>query len=314
MSGSPLFEVFIPSRGTAAAVERVHRHIARPLAPVAVTLVLNPSANGVVAPAVLQRCRDLGMTPTICRGGGTSRARNVGLKLASAPVVVFLDDDVIATPDAVDGLVAGLRRQRACVATGRVLAAPSSHRSDELWSSELAFDRGPAAAVWTTRDAVRVSPFDVWQFGVGAAFAVDRARMHEQLDRVPRFDERLSNGRFAGGTEDVDYFYAVYVAGGAVAYVSQAIFGHKFPARRRDIRAKCRQYAIADGAFYAKWRGRADRSDIVSEIHGWRRRLAGHVGARARGRPAVPLRSLLAEPAYKVFGALTWSVRCRSSS
>lgn len=307
------WHVFVPSRGTTEAVDRVHRQFAVRLPPGSVTIVLNPAERGDVYPGILDRCRSLGMTPAVCVGGGAARARNTALALASTDVVVFLDDDVTATEDAVRRLIAGLRRTGACVATGRVLAAPTGHRSDDLWRTDLTFDRGAESAIWAVYDSTPVSPCQVWQFGVGAAFAVDIARMRQLIDSVVSFDERLSNGRFAGGAEDVDYFYSVYVAGGTIAYVADAVFRHDFPSALGGVRAKCRQYAIADGAFYAKWRSRANVSDVVGEARGWCARVARHVRARAKREPTVPLRSLLAEPAYKAVGALTWQVRCRSS-
>jgi GT2 family glycosyltransferase len=249
------------------------------------------------------------MTPVVCVGGGAARARNAALALASKELLVFLDDDVTATADVVRCLVDALRRTEACVATGRVLGRRSGSTADELWRTDLAFDRGTESRFWTSRSGAFVSPFCVWQFGVGAAFAIDMLRMRHVLGRDVTFDERLSNGRFAGGTEDVDYFYSVYVEGGGIAYVADAVFEHDFPASSRQLRAKCRQYAIADGAFYSKWRSHAHSADLVGETRGWCARVARHVHARARRQPAVPLRSLLAEPVYKAVGALTWQLR-----
>ncbi|MGZ4526224.1 MAG: glycosyltransferase [Mycobacterium sp.] len=299
----------MPSRGTADAVERVHRQLAAQLPPDCVTIILNPPAQDSLDYDISRRCRALGMTPVVCVGGGAARARNAALALASKELLVFLDDDVTATAGAVRCLLNALCRTEACVATGRVLGRPSGSTADELWRTDLAFDRGTESRFWTSRSSAFVSPFCVWQFGVGAAFAVNVRRMRYVLGRDVTFDERLSNGRFAGGTEDVDYFYSVYVAGGGIAYVADAVFEHDFPASSPELRRKCRQYAIADGAFYAKWCSRAHSTDLVRETRGWCARVARHVHARARRQPTVPLRSLLAEPVYKAVGALTWRLR-----
>ena len=303
------WQVFVPSRGAVDAVERVHRQLAPQLPLDCVTIILNPPAQDDLDFGISRRCRTLGMTPVVCVGGGAARARNAALTIASKEVLVFLDDDVTATAEAVHCLVDALCRTEACVATGRVLARPSGSAIDELWRTDLAFDRGTQSRFWTSRSGAFVSPFCAWQFGVGAAFAIDLLRMKRTLGQEVTFDERLSNGRFAGGTEDVDYFYSVYVAGGGIAYVADAVFEHDFPASSHRLRAKCRQYAIADGAFYAKWRSRAHPTDLLGETHGWCARVVRHVHARASRQPAVPLRSLLAEPAYKAVGALTWELR-----
>jgi hypothetical protein len=303
------WQVFVPSRGTADAVERVHRQLAAQLPPGCVTIILNPPAQDSLDFDIPRRCRALGMTPVVCVGGGAARARNTALALASKEVLVFLDDDVTATADAVRCLVDALCHTEACIATGRVIGKPSGSTADELWRTDLAFDRGAESRFWMSRSGTFVSPFCVWEFGVGAAFAIDVRRMRYVLGRAVTFDERLSNGRFAGGTEDVDYFYSVYVAGGGIAYVADAVFEHDFPASSRALRAKCRQYALADGAFYAKWRSCAHSTDLVRETRGWCARVARHVHARTRRQPAVPLGGLLAEPVYKAVGALAWGLR-----
>lgn len=303
------YQVVVPTRGTMDAVQRVHQQIADQLPSGVVTMVLNPTARDKLDPEIPERCRARGMSPTVCPGGGVARARNAALTLAPREILVFLDDDVLATSEAVRRLVDELQRTEACIATGRVLGRPSGRPSDALWRTDLAFDRGTESRTWTARDGVFVSPLCVWQFGVGAAFAVDVTRMKQMLGGMVSFDERLSNGRFAGGTEDVDYFYSLYVAGGGITYVADAVFWHDFPTSSRGLRAKCRQYAIADGAFYAKWRVHVSSTDIASEVRGWCARLTRHLRARLSRQPAVPLRSLLAEPLYKAVGVLTWQLR-----
>ena len=53
---------------------------------------------------------------------GLSRARNIGLRAAAAPVVVLLDDDMLVEPGWLEPLVAAVAGAPGTVATGRVLA------------------------------------------------------------------------------------------------------------------------------------------------------------------------------------------------
>jgi hypothetical protein len=148
---------------------------------------------------------------------------------------------------------------------------------------------------------------------VGATFAVDLPLLDARPETV-RFDERLSNGRFCGGSEDVDFFYAAYHLGHVVTYVAEAVVEHVFPTSPAAVSAKCRQYALSDGAFYAKWARHLSPADLHGEVTGWLGRIAKGATDRACGRPAVPVTDLLAEPLYKLVGGLTWALVLRQSS
>jgi glycosyltransferase involved in cell wall biosynthesis len=305
-SPSASYQVVVPTRGSVDAVTRVHRNIAAQLPDAEVVLVLNGSGETGRATA-----EGLGMRVHECAGGGASRARNAGLAVAEGPVLVFLDDDVIVSRDAVAALVAGLHRTGAAVATARVLPADTRAGTFPVYERYLGFDRGATTRFWPpSTDPGRhpVSPFAVWEFGVGAAFAVDVRRLGGR-----RFDERLSNGRVCGGTEDVDFFYQAHHCGLAITYEATAVVHHLFPTGGREMKAKVRQYALADGAFYAKWIRFATPADLCRDVVGWLRRLRQQAAHAVRGEPAVPVPTLLAEPVYKLMGGLWWVLQGKPS-
>ncbi|MGH4013820.1 MAG: glycosyltransferase family 2 protein [Pseudonocardiaceae bacterium] len=146
----------------------------------------------------------------------------------------------------------------------------------------------------------------MWDIGVGALFAVNRPKVLQH--KAVRFDERLSNGRFCGGTDDVDFFMQAFQAGLTLAYEPCAVAHHLFPGDWAGLRKKCRQYALTDGAFYAKWWREAEPVDFINEVRAWVGRLTTHAGLSLDGRPGVPLTSVVVEPLYKLFGATAWSL------
>jgi len=308
-SRQPRWHVLVPTRGTPDAVRRVHRNIASRLPESSVTLILNPPETSEDAEDGRLIAAELGIAALVCRGGGASRARNAGVESASGPLLVFLDDDVVVTAEAIETLVSTMERTGAAVGTARVIPADMTAPTTALWQRYLGFDRGPTTQVWGGGGAAKVlSPFGVWAFGVGAAFALNMPLLAGS-DGGPRFDERLSNGCRCGGTEDVDFFYAVHTRGLGLVYVADAVVQHLFPSDLRELRAKCRQYALADGAFYAKWMRRASAGDLAAELAGWLRRVRLHWRLSLVGEAAVPLRTLLAEPMYKLLGVVDWNLR-----
>jgi GT2 family glycosyltransferase len=299
--------VVVPTRGDAAAAARIEDNIVNRLDGVPVMVVRNGGGRG----EGMARRPDVEVVDV--PGGGVSRARNAALAAATTRTVVFVDDDVVVSGAALRTLVSRQREAGATIACARILPADAAHHG--LFDEDLGFDRGPVSRAWRLgADAAEpLSPFNVWQFGVGATFAVDRALLGAGGAAVC-FDERLSNGRFCGGSEDVDFFYAAYVAGRTVCYVADAVVEHLFPPTAAAVSAKCRQYALTDGAFYAKWARRVSASDLRGEVTGWWGRIAKRRADRAAGRLAVPLSDLLAEPVYKLVGGVTWALVLRRSS
>ena len=144
-----------------------------------------------------------------------------------------------------------------------------------------------------------------WCMGVGAAFAVDRSRLRK-VSQPPIFDESLSNGRFCGGAEDVDFFYQCLSAGLDVDYCANAVFTHQEVLGLSNLRAKMIRYARADGAFYAKWRGLLDSRELLRDLGGWSSRVKMHIARRIRGEISLPIGILLREPFEKALGATWW--------
>lgn len=301
--------VVVPTRGDAASAVRTGENIVGRLDGIPVVVVRNGAVSGEAHWASLGQRPHVEVLDRF--GGGVARARNAVLAIATTRTVVFVDDDTVVSESALRTLVAGQRASGAAVANARVVPADTAHH--RLFDADLGFDRGNRSSIWRTspKEGAPLSPLKVWQFGVGATFAVDLPLLARR-DAV-RFDERLSNGRFCGGSEDVDFFYAVYLSGHTVCYVAEAVVEHLFPLSARAVSAKCRQYALSDGAFYAKWAGYISATDLRRELSGWWGRIRKHSADRAHGRPAVPQVDLLTEPLYKLVGGVAWALILRRS-
>lgn len=296
--------IAVPTRGTPAALERIAANIAANVGASNVLVVLNGTETSELKRSEAI-ARDSGMRTCRCPGGGVSRARNLALETGDTACVIFVDDDVVVSLDAVTRLADAILKGKADVVTARVLPVTTSiPHFDAIFAAYLGFDRGTERRTWSL--PARLSPFAVWDVGVGALFAVDRSSVLQH--RLARFDERLSNGRFCGGTEDVDFFMRALHSGLTLAYEPDIVAHHLFPGEWASMRKKCRQYALTDGAFYAKWGSEASLVDVLNEIRGWVRRLQTHTALVRADRPAIPLRSLAAEPLYKLVGAAAWLV------
>lgn len=299
--------VVVPTRGDPAAIARIAHNIVDRLDPSVQVMAIRNAADKVEGPAPCTVVRILDVP-----GGGVSRARNAALVAATCRTVVFVDDDVVVSDGALRNLVTRQRETNAVIACARVVPGDAPHHV--LFDADLGFDRGTFSHTWQrgSDDAELISPFNVWKFGVGATFAVDLSILKADGGDL-WFDERLSNGRFCGGSEDVDFFYTAYVAGYRVCYVADAVVEHLFPVTAMSVSAKCRQYALADGAFYAKWALRVSANDVRGELTGWWARIARRRADRAAGRLSVPLLDLLTEPVYKCVGGLAWALVLRRS-
>ena len=292
--------VVIPTRADARAAARVEQ-LAASIHDYPVLVVCNRERR----PPGL----DAGGIRTIMvPGGGVARARNVAMAVTRSEWVVFVDDDVILERNTIDALLTNGDRTAATIATARVLAAPRDDAEGAIYRDYLIFDRGADPAMWGHGHLRISSPFDSWKLGVGAAFAVCLPSLRA-LRVQAAFDESLSNGRFAGGAEDVDFFFQVIGAGGTVRYSPEALAYHIFPCGSLALRRKLRQYFLADGAYYAKWWSARSRRDLVGEARGWFGRVARHLVRRIQRSPSLPILSLLAEPAYKLTGGVVWHLR-----
>jgi GT2 family glycosyltransferase len=142
---------------------------------------------------------------------GRASARNAGIAAARAPIVLFTDADIIASPDL-------LERHLARHAQGRPKAVIGCEIQVDSYDAYLRKSRNPAL-----RDPLhpptrkRLS----WLYFMTGNASVGRA----DLDRVGRFDEAFTGY----GHEDLELGYRLQHAGVPIEYAPEAVNYHWHP-------------------------------------------------------------------------------------
>ncbi len=157
---------------------------------------------------------------------GASAARNAGVVAARGEILVFVDDDVIASPHWLSALVLTYRRYTNawCVGGKITLRLPSTC---PRW-----FD--PMSPVLTGQ----LSLLDYGDGTVRVNYpktltSANLSVRREVLSREGVFDTRLGHaGSALLGGEDQDLCYRVHRSGGAVYYCGTATVAHVIPASR----------------------------------------------------------------------------------
>lgn len=221
---------------------------------------------------------------------GLSRARNRGLREASARRVAFTDDDVQVDPRWLHGISAGFDRDpgAGCV-TGLAAPAELDHASQHYFDRRYSWASHMESRVFdldSSRDPSPLYPYSAGIFGTGANFAVDR----ELFEGLGGFDEALGAGSPAGGGEDLDAFVRVLLAGRSLVYEPSAIVWHVHRAEPRALRRQIFFYGCGLTAFLGKHLAdRRTAGDILIRLPDGARRVSrswdpGQIGGKA---PAV---------------------------
>lgn len=157
---------------------------------------------------------------------GLARAHNCGLEHVTMPLVAFTDDDVVADPAWLHGLVDGFGRQPnvGCV-TGMIFPLELETAAQDWLERYAGFNKGFEPRVF---DPARPSsdplfPYAAGTFGSGAnmAFRTDVLRS------MRGFEPALGAGTEAKGGDDLAAFFDVIAAGYAIAYEPGAIIYHQ---------------------------------------------------------------------------------------
>ena len=189
-------------------------------------------------------------------GSGLARARNIGFRAATRPVVAIVDDDMtvdgawlVSLVDAIDSPTT--------VTTGRVLAAA-------LEPGQVAL---PEAALITLDEPATYRGRQDRDVVPGASVALPR----DLVLRIGGYDERLGAGTAFGAAEDNDLGLRLLAAGAVVRHVPDAATWHRGRDSDLDDRRIRTAYGTGKGALLAKH---------VRDVH-LVRRLVRDAAARA---------------------------------
>ena len=224
----------------------------------------------VADPAGVAAAQGLGMALklTVFDEPNISAARNIGLGLASAPVVAFLDDDAVPEPSWLSRLATPFSDERVNAAGGFVLG-----RSGLAWQWR---------AVWVDNDGFD-HPFDA-SAGISLhAGTPKRAIKTQGTNCAFRRDALLSIGGFDEGfsfyLDEADVNLRLAALGGLTAVVPDAVVHHGFAAsqrRRADrVPTDLTQIGHSLALFRARHGGAANA--LPCHIAGQRARLIRHM-------------------------------------
>ena len=172
---------------------------------------------------------------------GLSRAYNTGVRAAWSDLLAFTDDDCTAPADWLAAIALAFERHpEADLLYGQVLVPPA------LEGAENASGFTPALPIPERRLLSRDTGFQV--FGMGANFAARR----RVFERVGLFDEVLGGGGPLESSQDFDFVYRVYRAGGSTLLEPDVLVHHHGFRSHEEWPATLRSYGVGVGGFYLK--------------------------------------------------------------
>jgi GT2 family glycosyltransferase len=293
--GSPEIAVVIPTHqrrqlalGLLASLAAQRLEAAR----FEVSLVCDGCTDGTAAQALalygptLERGLNLIVTDQAC--SGASAARNMGVRHTTAPLLLFLDDDMVAAPDLLQRHLRAHRTSPGGIVYGAVPVHEDSPRSF-LSAGLAAWARRRDRAL---RQAASVSPDEL----LGGHLSISRAT----FDLLGGFDPLFTAGGCFGG-EDIDFGCRARNKGIPLRYVPQAVARQVYMKTFRALARDIRESALADVNLVSR------HPDVrpwlmlgrLHELGPWQRRLfeatmRGSLAASLAGRAGVVVLDLAA--------------------
>ena len=237
---------------------------------------------------------------------GLSRARNRGLRRATADIIAFTDDDTTVHPNWIAGLLAGFDQPDVMCVTGLVLPAALDTPSQVAFEKDMGgFSQGFRRITYDRNffEQFKSRGVPVWKVGAGANMAIRR----RAFELVGEFDERLGAGA-AGCSEDSELWYRLLAEGWLCRYEPLAVVSHYHRddphGLQRQARAYIRGHVAALFVQYARHghRGNLRRAFLTMPIwlmrhaadEWWlpthRDSIAGpYIGGYLRGLSHLPL-------------------------
>jgi glycosyltransferase involved in cell wall biosynthesis len=271
----PVVSVVVPTRGRAAYLEVTLDSLLAQRAGIQYEIVVVDDGGGVPQRHGVRYV----VHP---QRGGLNAARNAGIREARAPLIAFVDDDVLVPPDWLAALAEGVARHPEAEAFGGPIRARFEGRPPRGCGREdppiTTLDLGP-----TDREA---------DFVWGANFAVRRSA----VERIGPFDESIVRPH---GDEE-DWLERLRAAGGRIVYLAAAGLEHRRTAEDARLRPLARAAYARGGAARASDRRRGRQPSLGAELRvlagcGWHTLRRGCVqgvimGAHSAGRVVEALR------------------------
>ena len=178
---------------------------------------------------------------------GVSLGRNMAAAAASHPILVFTDDDMLATPTWFGTLVRTLLESGPnAVITGQVLASEEDPMGEYVPS---------------TREDEQVITYE-GRVNRDVLFSANMTLYRSTFDRVSGFDTRLGPGTRYPAAEDNDLAFRLLEAGYHITYDPRPKIYHRTWRSKSEYLWLYWNYGRGQGAFYAKYFSLKDRYTI----------------------------------------------------
>jgi glycosyltransferase involved in cell wall biosynthesis len=163
---------------------------------------------------------------TVEKTPGLSNARNVATRLAQAPIIAFMDDDAIASPNWLEALLAAFKEfgTAARVIGGRVDPIWGAKRPAWLPDSLLGY-----VSVVDWGGAARFAAKGEWVAGTNIAFRVDALKA---AGGFPVHLGRKRGGQVLLSNDESDVIEKMTASGARLVYAPDAAVRHLVPADR----------------------------------------------------------------------------------
>ena len=175
---------------------------------------------------------------------GLDRARNRGLSLIDAEVVLFTDDDVEVGRDWIERLSGCFDDPAVAAACGLVLPARLDNEARNRFERHAGFGRGFGRRVV---DPSSTSPYAAGAHGAGASMAFRAATLRV----LGGFPEELDAGMPTGSGGDTYALGAMVRAGYRIVYEPAALAFHHHRSTEDELRRALRGYGTGLGAMVA---------------------------------------------------------------
>ncbi len=183
--------------------------------------------------------------PTCTRG--SDKARNIGIRAGSAPIVAFTDDDCRVAEDWLAALLAEYERDSETWGVfGRVIPGQDEGASGQG-------NRLQRAIPMALQDVLERQIFQGNRFDLGFGHGANMSFRRITFERVGTFDELLGAGAPLRSWPERDLGYRVLMAGGRIVYTPGALVYHHHWRDWSGVRATYRNYGIGTGAAVGKY-------------------------------------------------------------
>jgi GT2 family glycosyltransferase len=282
----PPIAVVLPTRDRPAMLGRCLESVRAALGPEDELVVVDSASTD---PRVAQVAAAGGARVLRCERQGVDRARNLGWRATTAPIVLFVDDDVVVDTRWADAMAFAFDAYPdAAFVTGRI--GVPDHQAGTDRPVAIKDDDEPAVLDATTEGTI----------GHSASLGVRRWA----LERVGGFDEALGAGARFCSAPEVDLFDRLFAAGLTGRYEPGARAWHdQWRGRSDKIRLDWR-YGVGSGARIVKLlRTDRPRAAALTRDLLWDRGLRG-ASADLRNRYELGAATKLARVAGTLIGVV----------